>query len=258
MPTLEKYDKPIQSTHNNLFKLFILLLILTSTYMSAEERIRIHYNERPPYLMTVTSGLVMGLTADVARNAFQNAGIPHYWMKTPSKRQMKILRENKGKDCLVGWFKNDEREKFAKYTKAIYQNKPTIGLALFSNTDIESGYSIEKVLENKDLVLLKKSGYSYGKYIDSAIEKYKPNSYTVTVENINMLMMLNFDRADYFFTTEEEMQGLIKSAGFSLGDYKTIRFKNMPKGNKRYILCSKKVRNRTIEKLNKWITEPLN
>jgi len=201
---------------------------------------------------------VTGLTADVARNAFQNAGIAHYWVKTPSKRQMKILKENKGKDCLVGWFKNAERKKFAKYTKSIYQNKPMIGLALFSNTNIDGGKSVENVLQNQNLLLLTKSGYSYGKYLDNAIEKFKPNSYTVTVENINMLMMLNFARADYFFTTEEEMKGLITSAGFSLGDYKTIHFSNMPLGNKRYILCSKNVKDKTIEKLNEWIKLPQN
>jgi len=257
MPNLQNSYLTLKSTKIS-FLTFLSILLIINTYVFSDDRIRIHYNERPPYLITVSTGLVTGLTADVARIAFQNAGIAHHWIKTPSKRQMKILKQNKGKDCLVGWFKNRERETFAKYTKVIYQNKPMIGLSLFSNTNIDSGESIETILENKDLVLLRKSGYSYGSYLDNAIEKYKPNSYTVTVENINMLMMLNFARADYFFTTEEEMKGLISSAGFSLGDYKTIRFQNMPKGNKRYILCSKKVKDRTIKKLNDWIKLPQN
>ena len=122
----------------------IWILVIVAPDLFADDRIRIYYNERPPYLVTVSEGVVSGLTADPVRNAFQQAGIPSYWRRLPSKRQMIILQQNKGKDCLVGWFKNPEREKFARFTKPIYQNRPTIALALFSNTKIESGGDFRK------------------------------------------------------------------------------------------------------------------
>ena len=95
MTSLQKLYLSYKHTQNTLL-IFFLLLTLMSSKVFADERIRIHYNERPPYLVTVSAGLVSGLTADVARNAFQNAGIAHYWVKTPSTRQMKILKELNG------------------------------------------------------------------------------------------------------------------------------------------------------------------
>ena len=166
---------------------------------------------------------------------------------------MWILKKDTGKDCLVGWFKNKEREQFARFTKPIYQNKPMIGLALFSNTKFDSENKVIDTLSNHSLTLLIKSGYSYGSFIDKLIEKLKPKVEVVTVENINMLRLLNIERADFFFTTEEEAEGMIESAGFKRSDYQYIRFSDMPPGNKRYILCSMQVKQETIDKLNQWI-----
>ena len=115
------------------------------------------------------------------------------------------------------------------------------------------GGTLESLLKNEDLRLLVKSGYSYGKVIDDLIVRFNPKRIDVTVENVNMMRMLNFNRADYFFTSEEEAEGMIKSAGFPSNDYKFIHFSNMPPGNKRYLLCSMQVDQKTIEKLNIWI-----
>lgn len=219
----------------------------------ANDSIRILYNERAPYLISVSPGAVTGLTATPASFAFQQSGIPHFWEKIPSIRQMAILQGNTGKDCLVGWFKNAERANFAKYTKPIYQDKPAIGLALFSNVNIESGQTLKKVFQNKRLRILTKNGYSYGAYIDGLIQTIKPTQVKVTVENINMVHMLKVERADYIFMAEEEAEGLIKKAQFTRDEFKFIRFMDMPAGSKRYILCSMQVADQVIEKLNVWI-----
>ena len=236
-----------------IFTFMTLISILITSNLYAEDKIKILYHERPPYVVTDSNGVVSGITANVVNKAFQNAKIAHFWQKIPSKRQIMILKKNKGKNCLVGWFKNSNREKFAKFTKSIHQDESIVGLSLFSNTKINSGQTIEKVFQNKDLTLLIKSGYSYGLFIDNLIKKYNPNHDEVTVENINMLRMINLARVDYFFTTKEEMKSLIKSAGYSLHDYKFIEFSNMPLGNKRYILCNLKVEDETMDKLNAWI-----
>jgi len=219
----------------------------------ASEPIRLLYNERPPYFLTASPGVVTGLTGTPASFAFQQLGIPHIWEKIPSIRQMNILQKNKGKVCLVGWFKNSAREKFSKYTKPIYRDKPAIGLALFSNINIESDLSLKDVLQNKKISLLVKKGYSYGKYIDDLIRETNPSRVAVSVENLNMVHMLKVERADYIFMAEEEANGLIRKANFSVDEFKFIRFSDMPAGNKRYILCSLSVEDSVIEKLNTWI-----
>ena len=100
-----------------MFVVFFMLslTINTATCTEGDSPIFLHYNERVPYLITTPDGVV-GLTASQAALVFKKAGIPFKWKKTPSKRQMIVLKNNENCDCLVGWFKNPDREKFCKYT----------------------------------------------------------------------------------------------------------------------------------------------
>ena len=72
-----------------------------------------------------------------------------------------------------------------------------------------------------------------------------------------MLKMLQHNRIDYFFISHEEADSLIESSGIPKNNFKYIAFSDMPKGEKRYLLCSKKVGDDIIEKLNSAILEVL-
>jgi polar amino acid transport system substrate-binding protein len=236
------------------FMLISVLLLAASESMAGCDSVNVHYNERIPYLHKTENG-VEGLTATPTAAAFQKAGIPFRWENTPSKRQMKIIKENGGCDCLVGWFKNPEREKFAKYTHYIYQDKPQIALTRADNKKLRSGTTVDSVLSDPELTLEIKEGYSYGSFLDAKIAQYKPKIDRTIYENINMLKKIHAKRADYFFIAPEEAQGLIESSGLPRKDFKFIEFSNMQKGEKRYILCSQKVGDDLIERLNKALTD---
>ena len=222
-----------------------------------EHLILIHYHERPPYHITIENGTVIGSLAVKTERAFRLSGIPYRWVKSPAKRQLKYLQKNQNRICLSGWFKNKKREKFALFSRPIQQVGPIIGVAMLSNTRIKSNKSIESTFADNSLILLTKIGYSYGNYTDDLIKKLNPNRKLVSVENINMLNMIKSARADYMLTTEEEADSMLQQHNFSKSNYKYIRFKNMPYGNKRYILCSLIVGSGVIERLNQWIP-PLN
>nr|QIV52837.1 hypothetical protein [uncultured bacterium] len=213
------------------------------------DAITIHYHERVPYYVTGPNG-VYGLCATPARLAFENAGIPYRWQKTPAKRQIGVLKENKEKECILGWFKNSDRETFAKFSLPIYQDKPLIAIARSDNSAIESGQNLKNTLSNPSLVLLKKDGYSYGRFVDEMIARFKPKHMATTSELMGMLQMVHSGRADYFFIAEGGADGLIASSDLPNSDFQYIRFSDMPEGNKRYILFSKKVEDRIIEKIN--------
>ncbi len=211
--------------------------------------ITLHYNERPPYLITTDRGVV-GLTGDPATIVFEKSDIPFQWKQTPSKRQIYILQQNSGRDCLVGWFKNVERERFAKYTLPIYQDKPQIALARADNDNIPANYTVGEILSNPKLILLVKDGYSYGDFLDGKIKEYDPKRTVTTVENSAMLRMVYARHADYFFIAPEEADGLITASEFDLQDFKYVHFRDIPYGEKRYILCSMQVEDSIIERLN--------
>lgn len=226
---------------------------------TASSVITLHYNERPPYLVTTDQG-VGGLTGDPTTIVFKKSGIPFRWEQTPSKRQIYLLQQNSGRDCLVGWFKNQDREKFAKYTLPIYQDQPQVALMRADNDLAPNGSRVADLLSNQRLTLLVKDGYSYGDFLDGKIKESHPVQTVTTVENSGMLKMVFNRHADYFLIAPEEADGLIKSSEFDLHDFKFIHFSDMPYGEKRYILCSRQVEDAVIEQLNsaiqKYVTLP--
>lgn len=214
-----------------------------------QDIITIHYHERSPYYMTGPLG-IYGLCSDPVKIAFRKAGVKFRWQKTPAKRQLELLGENRAKECIVGWFKTSEREAFAKYSHYLYQDKPTIALARADNAKIISNRRIEETLLNENLILLRKNGYSYGRFIDSMISQFKPRQEITNSKNIGMLEMIYSGRADYFFISEEEALILTSTSGLLKTDFKFIKFTNVPDGNKRYLLFSKNVDNKVIDKID--------
>lgn len=106
--------------------------------------ITLHFNERPPYLIATEDG-VRGLTGDPTTLIFEKSGIPFQWKQTPSKRQIYLLQQNSGRDCLVGWFKNAEREQFARFTLPVYQDEPQFALVRADNSAIASGHTVAEM-----------------------------------------------------------------------------------------------------------------
>jgi len=238
-----------------LFFFSVIFNIQSVSAISIEKKLEpltVYYLERVPYFYTFEDG-VRGLVVDRVKLVFEKAEIPIKWKLLPAKRHMKFLKANKEKFCTIGWYKNDKRMKFAKYSEYIYQNKTRIALAKADNDKIRSGLTLDDVFLNTQLSLIVKDGYSYGSFIDKKIAKYNPVRQKVTVENISMIRMIHKGRADYFFTSEEEADILIPETGFKRDDFQYVKFSNMPAGLKRYILYSKKVENDIILKVDEAI-----
>ncbi len=238
-------------SHSMLKHLLQGILLITGLLAPAFAcaQVTLHYNERPPYLMG-KDGQLTGLTGSPAVAAFKAAGVPFTLQSSPSARQLVLIKENKAMDCGVGWFKNEEREGFGKFTKPIYQDKPQIAMTSAKNTKVKDGASLESILGDKGITLLVKQGYSYGKTLDAMIAKLQPKSTSVFVENVQMLQMIQAERADYMFVAPEEADGLIAAANISPAEFRKANFSNAPNGENRYILCSKNVPDETITKLN--------
>jgi uncharacterized protein (TIGR02285 family) len=214
-----------------------------------QDPVMLYYNDRPPYIVALADGSAAGLTATPAGNAFRSAGVPVVWKKMPTNRQLAVIRENAGRECAVGWFKNPEREQFAKFTKAIYRDRPSVLLARreFAPRPNET---LQEMLMRKDVHVLVKDKYSYGTYVDGLLASIRPQTVVTTSENLQMVDMIRAHRADFMFAAEEEARYLIEQAGFRPRDFRIVRPPDMPPGEKRYILCSRQVDDETITRLN--------
>lgn len=226
------------------------LLAVAQAGAATEQPVTLHYVERPPYMMASGEGLI-GLTGGPSYQAFMKAKVPVEIRKTPFARQLHYLEINSGMDCMIGMFKKPERERFAKYSKPIYQDQPQMILTSTAKASRFAAHaSVVDVFNDKQLVLLVKLGYSYGVPMDALIEKYQPTRQTTSDENLAMVRKVKSGMADYMLMAPEEANVAIEAAGLVPQDFRQIKFKNMPGGEYRHLLCSNNVPDEVMQRLN--------
>lgn len=222
----------------------------------ADDIIVVYYHERRPYYVT-TPNQVHGLIADRVNWVFKEAGIPFVWRKAPAKRQLEIIRNSERSACAVGWYKTPDREVFGKFTLPIFIDTPTMAIARADNDQILSGEALDRTLSNRRLRLLRKDGYSYGRFIDNGIKQYAPREIVTTAENLSMVKMIHTHRADFFFISKEEAEDVILCSDLPRKDFRVVSFSDMPHGNKRYIICSPRIEEMMLLRLNRTIKDYL-
>lgn len=216
----------------------------------SQSSLQVFYDERIPYAIAEDTGEVRGLTATPVAEAFQKAGIEFEWKKMPFKRQLATIKSNKKQVCGIGWFKKPEREEFARYSKTIYQDKPTTILSR-KHSDLDQYKSVDQLIKSDSVKLLVKDGFSYGKFLDDLILQEQPTKIVVVgSSNLEMLKMIISGRADYLFVSEEEAEEIIKSAGFPSDQFTLHQFPDIPPGNNRFLACSKKVSPSSMDQFN--------
>jgi uncharacterized protein (TIGR02285 family) len=229
--------------------LFPIGLIACSEAQSAQTAMVVQYSERPPFMMLNSTGVMTGTVGDLAARAFQKAGISVTWEVSSPKRQLAVLQENATPVCSIGWYKTAERERYAKYTKAVSQDSTTVALA---NADFHApdNGKIGDLLSDPNISVLVKDAVVYGAYLDSQLEKMKARRVTSIEEYGPMIRLVRLGRVHLTFIPLEEVNYYIEKMGYTRSDFNIIHFSDMPPGERRYILCSKKVDDAIIEKLN--------
>ena len=235
--------------------LLAALLLSALRPAAGQEPLTVLFSERSPYASQGPGAEVTGLTADPAAYALRKAGIPFRWVLAPPPRQLLKLEENQTRLAALGWFKNPERERYARFSRPLYQDRQIVVLALADNRRIAAARTLRELLADPSLGCLMKLGYSYGKDLDDRIVLAHPEVLTVSVENISMVQMIHAGRADYMFIAPEEAQGVIRQAGLKAGDFQLRVFPDMPRGEKRYLMFSRKVDEDTIKAINKYLDE---
>lgn len=237
-----------------LLKTIPLYLSLGVGPLMAEDSINInlHYSIRPPYFEIIDNKLT-GLTASPVEAAFKKAKINFTWTQTPLNRQLSILKENTGYDCSAGYFKNSERDKYALFSNPILHSRPFIVIA---NKDVKHSKitTFHELASNPENVFLMKENYTYGEEIDRQLVILKPNKYMTSSEAPQMLQMIKLRSHYLMMATQEEMDFYIEKTNIiDKKDIQILSLSDFPKGLPRRIMCSKKVGNLIIEKLNRVI-----
>jgi polar amino acid transport system substrate-binding protein len=173
------------------------------------------------------------------------------WSKVPPNRQLAVIKEG-GPNCAIGWYKTAEREGFAKFTKPIYRDKPTVLVAHTAFAG-KQGDKLADVMEGKGVKVLVKENFSYGPFIDGLLEKHKAVLTKSNGTATQMLQLVNAKMVDFMFASEEEAEYLVEQSGINAKTFQQLQMADIPNGDYRYIMCSKQVSDEVIGKLNKAI-----
>lgn len=226
--------------------------LLVAQSARAEEDLTIYYQDRPPYSSRQGDGTVHGLTADVAAQALAAAGVAFHWVDMPSARQMAAIKGDRGRACGLGWFKNPERETFAKFTRALYHDRPMVVVARSADSRFGRTLTVARLFTDKSLTLLVKNSYSYGAEIDEKIASLKPRLREDSSENRTMLQMISRQRVDYMVMAEEEATDLLASPDIGQG-LAIYHLDDAPPGQYRYLMCARSVPDDVIARINQAI-----
>lgn len=211
--------------------------------------LKAHFHNRPPYYAETPEGVVGLCAAPVAR-ALEAAGISFHWVETPPKRQLHLLRQNPAQDCIVGWYKTDERETYARYSTVIYQDKPAIALVRSGDRRIPERCTVAELLSLPGIIMLSRAGYSYGSVVDRNLAKINPRRIASSADSSELLSILYSRRADFIIIAPEEAEYLLNRTELPREDFRHLTLTDMPPGNKRYVMFSRAVPAEIVDRFN--------
>ena len=226
------------------------LLLLAPAGLRAQQ-LELLYNRHAAYHSADANGQVHGLLVDRINLALQSTAIHAVWREVPVARQREELRGNEQAACVVGALKTPDRVGLGKFSAPFYRALPIIAVSRADNPRMVSGRPLRVTLEDPQLTLLAKDGYTFGAFVTAQIERSRPKTMRTLTEVPNMVAMLGGKRADYMFMAEDAFAPLVHSLGYPPGRFKITRFSDMPEGNERYLWCSLRVPDAMLAQLNR-------
>lgn len=244
--------------------IFFILVFLKNNSVANEDKLEIDYIDRPPYFIVEKNNakLVDGVLYNLTMKIFNSAKIPFEFKNVPTMRSVLQMKENKFKTCVSYAFKNKERAEIFYFSKPYFKDKKTVLIIRKSDNNFDKYNKIDDILNNINLSLLMKIGFSYGQFLDEKVLKYKNIKISeiqsnkrkdvifTSLDNTLMLNSIAEKKADYMFIGRNEADYLIENNSKFQLFLKIKELKEMPEGESRHFMCSKIVGLETMQKID--------
>lgn len=230
----------------------IALCVLLPSGGLTQTGLDVSYIEYPPYYYN-DNGEPKGILLEKAVKVLECARIDFSLNELPSNRAVDAVKL--GKQAMsIGWFKTQEREDFAKFSRPIYQNKPQAAIFKKEKAGTFAPYAtLSALILKSKLMLGVVAGHSEGKAVDDIIRKNPRNVYRVDAEQKNIISMLDAGRFDYILLPPEEFDNLVITHELDSEVYMLKCLDDIPPGNMRYLMFSRDVSEGTIQAVNNCI-----
>jgi|GEM_PF-2511826 len=226
-----------------------ILLFSFGASSFAQSSIKLQVFELPPYMIIRKDGSFGGSVLETALAAFKKAKIPYTLEKIPASRQLARLKKNDEAICSIGWIKNSDREKFAKFSKIISQDPPWVIIANRNIAENQSS-SFDDIFNKKKYSILVKQSLFYGDYLEGEMAEMKTGHQTTSGNILQLFKMISAGRANIMFSSKETFQYYIDQGEIVSSDFKVITPRRRLPGFKRYLMCSQMVSDDLIKSFN--------
>ena len=231
----------------------IAFLLLPVIVLAGDDQVRlkVFYLEFPPYYFTNTDRKPDGFLLKEADKILRAAGYSPQYEAMPAKRILQHMH-TLAPAVSIGWFKTPEREKFAKFSLPIYQNRPLQVVFLNKNRHLfDSKDTLDQILQDERVSIGLLGGYSYGAVVDHKIKAANPPHQLITGGYPQLFRMLAAERFTYLLVAPEEVDVLIKKNHLAVDQFGRMNLDDIPSGNERYLMFSKGVPSDVVLKVNR-------
>lgn len=236
----------------------LLSILLPTSYCWAESpekpyKLKVLYLEFPPYYYTTYDGRPDGFLLKKTDTILRNAGIEPRYESLSAKRVLVEMRTPEA-ICSIGWFKTPKREKFARFTLPIYQNKPLVALYLSKDSmQLSTKTTLRSLVEDRSLSLGLVDGYSLGAEVDALVRGHGANTRLVMGDYPHLIRMLSQEQFSYILVAPEEKDILIRKNYLAADQFQSHELSDVPAGNSRFLMFSKTVPEEIVERVNRSI-----
>ena len=105
-------------------KALAALVLAMAGGAAAGQTLIVHYSERAGVHYTTQQGQLAGDAAKPVTEALTAAGIAYEIRRTPAKRQLVLLKENREPACMMSWVDMPGRDRKGKMSDVIYKGEP--------------------------------------------------------------------------------------------------------------------------------------
>jgi uncharacterized protein (TIGR02285 family) len=235
----------------------LALVGLSATALAAGEEITVEYRDKPPYSFT-EAGKPAGFLIDRTVKLFQRAGLDAKYTEVPIRRTLLNLQGNAAAMCSPGLYKVPEREAYAQFSLPIHRDRPHVVLAhADAAAQIRALSRLAQLFADGGLTPGLLEGVSYGQQLDQALATTARPAVRAQLTPIQLARMVGIKRVDYMLIDEEDLAWLRRDPEFTPLGLTRIEFSDMPRGQLRYIACSRRVPPAAMERLNRAIRDLL-
>lgn len=233
------------------FRALASFLTLALPLGASAQSLLMVFRDKPPYSF-MDNGVAKGFLLERTRRVLSAAGIKAQFREMPPKRLFFEIERNEQAICSLGWYKIPEREKFARFSVPLHQDKPHVVLVGPGSVGaVRKHGTLKELMADPALVMAVADGVSYGPELDQVILKFAGKVDLSLQSPLHVVKKVAARRADFMFIDQEDYNYLTESsADFRSEGLVRIDYSDMPAGLKRYILCSQRVSDDTMQKIN--------